>query len=401
MLNKLHNKKLSTYCLLFCASILSIFTAFEGNFTVQSIIPVITITLLFFLISKEKKILLSKQTKILLLLNIVYALSLFINSFRYNIKIYSIIQMIYQLILLIWFYLITHKEFSKVELRQICKTIVYVSFICGIYIFIQNIIFNNRIFAITTLFNKTIDKNHFSTWISLSVTLSFYFLIYSNKKLKYIVIFSMLVLSEIFMNSRGAIVSSLICCLLIFFYYIFSNGISFKKITIVFCIFASILFLFKVAKDIMPEWLYNRYFVNSYVDGSNTDRIYRWLNAFDGLKTHPILGFGPGVFSTLHEYQVTDFGKQISTSTPSHNTFIDIALNGGLIALILFLYFLYSIVIDFFKKYRLYIPIVVHLFINAMILGASKTVYFWTIVIFLTMLLNYLNKSRDFNIFID
>lgn len=399
MVNDMRENKTSIYCLLFCASILNFFVAFEGSFTIQSIIPVILITILIFFIRKEKAITLNIQTKILFFLNIEYTFALFINFFRHDIYTYSIIQLIYQIIISIWFLLITHEKYTKSELIKICKTIIFVFFICGLYVFIQNFIFQKQLSTVTTFLGKIIGKNHFSAWVSLSVLISFYFLIYSHKKIKYAIIFSLLVLSIVFMNSRGAILSSLICCLLVFFNYVFSNGINFKKVALILFTFLSAICLLKVATNIMPKWLYNRYFVKSYVDDSNTDRVYRWLNSFDGLKKQPIFGFGPGVFSMLPEYQITDFGKEINSSTPSHNTFVDVALNGGLIAIILFMYFLCTILIDFFKKYRLYIPIIAHLLINSMILGALKTVYFWTILIFLTILLNYLKTNKEINIF--
>lgn len=401
MLNNIQKNKVSMYCLLFCASILSIFVAFEGSFSIQSILPIIVITILFFLIKQEDKIILNKQIKLLFLLNIEYIVSLIINSFFHNIQLYSVVQLFYQMTIFVWFYLMTHTIYSKPEIVKICKTIIIVSFVCGLYIFVENVFLQNQLSTITTLFGGKIGKNSFSAWISLGLVLSFYFLLYSKKKTKYIIIFSLLVLSIIFMNSRGAILSSLICCLIVFLNFIFSNGINYKKLMLVLCVFMALIFLFKVATNIMPQWLYNRYFVKSYVDYSNYDRVYRWLNAFDGLKRQPVFGFGPGVFSTLPEYRVTDFGVEINSSTPSHNTFVDVALNGGLLALLIFCLFLYYILIDYFKKYRLYISIIVHLFINSMILGMLKTVYFWTILIFLSILLNYLKIKGNTNIFID
>lgn len=396
------DNKVSFYGVILALSAINIFMAFEGSFSIQSIFPLMIIAIGIMMLHKEKNLKINKQNKILFILNVVYTISFFENMFRHELNIDCLIQLFYQIIIFIWFVIATKHNYNRKELRVYCNVVIVVFLICGLYVLYQNVFSKKIIFSINTVFGKKIGKNHFSAWISLAIILSFYYLIYNRKKTLYFIIFTLLTLSVIFMNSRGAILSAIICCGLIILNYIFTNGITLKKIAMILGIVLILVLGYGIVMKMMPTWLYNRYFVKSYVDYSNIDRIYRWKNAIDGIETQPILGYGPGIFSNVPEYKITEFGIEINSSTPAHNTYLDITLNGGIVALVIFIIFLSTIFTDYFRKYRLYIPIIAHIMINSMILGASKTVYFWNLLIFLTILKCYLNNEKEeLNIFVD
>ena len=392
-------KKYSFPAILFGLTIFCIFLSFDGSFTIQSIFYVILLALLYFCINKSRKIQLLKEGKYLFLLNLVYLISLLFNSILHGIEFYSIIQILYHIFIFIWFILMTQNDFSKKELRFFVDGIVLFSVISAIIILIGNLSGKTAFFSIETIWGITMNKNHFAVWISLGVILSFYCILYSSNKFRYIASFLIVIVSMLFMNSRGAILSTAICCLLIFFQFFFSKGYKFKKVMLVLLVIISAILLYKPLIRITPRWLYNRYFVNSYQDSSNIDRISRWENGIDGLLNSPIIGYGPGIFITIPKYQVTDYGRQIPSSTPTHNTFLDVAIDGGIIGLILFLVFIFSSFHKVIFKYKIYYPLLIHFIINSMILGMGKTVYFWNMIIFIILLSKYSENSKDNNIF--
>ena len=319
---------------------------------------------------------------------------------------YSLIQILYQITIFLWFFLLSQNKPCKGDIKLFINTLIFLIFLSSIYIIYKNLFQNLRTFSITTILGITINKNHFGTLISMALLFNFYYLLYYNKnklkKILYLISFITIFIAMLFSNSRGAIISSAICIFIVFLIYLFKSNISINKIIIIMFIPLAILILYRPILNLIPEWLYNRYFVNDYKDDSNMSRLSRWENGIEGLANSPLIGYGPGIFVSIPEYAVTDFGNYIPANTPTHNTYLDVAVDGGLIGLFIFLYFLGLIYLPFFSKNKIiYLPIILHILMNSMILGAGKTVYFWNINIFLVMLSIYVDfNSEEYNIFI-
>ena len=151
-------------------------------------------------------------------------------------------------------------------------------------------------------------------------------------------------------------------------------------------------FLFVLSlKNIMPTWIYDRYFNSDYMDNSNTTRILIWKNAIQGIKKQPVLGFGMGTFANLEEYKYTA-GK----STPAHQTILDIGLYGGIVGIVLFLWLILSIFIPLLKNKegKRYIGVMACLAFISMILSATKTVFLWNNIIYLKLILDRINTEK-------
>jgi O-antigen ligase len=129
------------------------------------------------------------------------------------------------------------------------------------------------------------------------------------------------------------------------FYALIFSGCAYTLLNFKNLKFEKKVFFFFIIIYIFFNYIYEALF--SYVLKTNTEgdqsdvRYLLWNNALEGLLHSPILGFGPGSFSGL---------TGPFEGAESHNTFIDLFTNVGLIGLLLFLFFLYRI---FFKLYIL------------------------------------------------
>ena len=173
--------------------------------------------------------------------------------------------------------------------------------------------------------------------------------------------------------------------------YYLKDKISFKKIIIMFGIVIVGIFFIANLKNIMPVWIYNRYFNSNYMDNSNTQRILIWKNALSGISNQPILGFGMGTFPNLKQYAYT-----AGQSTPAHQTLLDMGLYGGIIGIIIFIYLIYLIIFPIVKnkKTKKYTGAIFCIFFISMILSATKSMFLWNNLIFLTLLYQMETNTR-------
>ena len=286
--------KYSMPSVIFATSIFSILLAKEGSFTIQTILPFI-ILMVTTNIFKSKLTLLTKKSYIfLILLNITYLVAAFVNCFFYGITFYTIIQLLYQLIIMLWFIFSTQNDFDKNELLLFVKCVILYAFLSSIYVLYNNVFLGNRIFSITSLYGIVINKNHFATFTGIALLFSLYLILYRKKsKCYYYISFVVILLGILFSNSRAAIISAILSCMFAFMHYLLYKKISrIKLFTIILIPFVLIL-SYKPIISLIPNWMFNRYFVNTYNDDSNQSRLSRWENAIEGIENSPIIGYGP------------------------------------------------------------------------------------------------------------
>lgn len=94
------------------------------------------------------------------------------------------------------------------------------------------------------------------------------------------------------------------------------------------------------ASKYISDWMFNRFFVNSYNDGSNEFRVALWIKAVERWPQHPLFGFGVGNYTY---YSAHDWGLA-ETSTTTHGTVTDFLVDFGIIGLGLFLYIVIDII---------------------------------------------------------
>lgn len=393
--NKALKKKISLPVILLSISPSFIFIAIEGTFLVRSIIPLIGILVIYSLF-RLKKFRLSRPIKWFIALELVFFVSTLINSLIYSAEISVLIQIIYQFGIFLWFSLLLQRQdYSKEEINTYMNAYICVCLLCSSYVIVNNIVIGRYASSVTNLLGYRIGKNFYGALMCLGPIYALLKILYSDKhKTIYIAALFVMLIGIVFTNSRGTLLALSISILVLLFQY--GQQKLTKKRMLVLCIVIVVgLLSIKPILNLIPTWMFRRYFINSYADGSNTDRLMRWKNALEGIAHSPLIGFGPGVFSLIPEYMVTDFGKTISDATYSHNTYLDIMVNGGVIGLICFLGVIFSTIKDTIKHNIVFLPVIICLFITSGILGAGKSVYFWNNLIFCGMVSVYSKNHRE------
>lgn len=402
--------KKSLSAILLAMSFIFIYLAIEGSFTVLSIaVPILLYVLYFFCIKKYKKISIDKSSLMLILLFLTFLFSTVINIFLHiDVISFSIITgLIYFGIIFFWKIIVTQCDYSKQEIKFIINIYILISIIASLDVIFRNYTGSTGKLSIITLFGIKINANYFAAFIAIPPLLNFNYIIYSKKetilKKAFRVIGLIINIYGLFLTgSRAALIGYLgaqIVAIIIYTY----RKITMKKIvlSIVF-VGVALMFLGNISKYI-PSWMYNRYFVNSYSDRSNEERVLIWRNAIDGVTYKPLLGYGIGIFNKLDKYTALPNGWTLPDSAPAHNTYLDILIYGGIVGIILFITFIVIVVKPFLKKDNIiYIPIILNLLFTSIIIGADKAVYFWNNLIIMNIIIKYIcldNNNTIYDVF--
>lgn len=392
-------EKLNPYILIFSSSVFFIFYTMEGSFLVRSILIPLFLLVVYTLFFR-KKVRVTNTIKYFAILECVFICSAIKDIIIYDLSLSVVIQILYQLGIFLWYSLLVQEiNYTKRDLNLFINCYIFVCVISSIYVLFRNLVLHTYASSFMSLSGHIIGKNFYGAFVCIATVLSAMKALYAKNKKKYFITTVILLIGILFTNSRGTIlaVTGSIALLLIQFNY--NNGkLSRKRVVIILGIIFLLAVSIRPVLDLIPDWMYNRYFVNSYNDMSNMDRILYWKNALEGILQRPILGFGPGVFANLPQYQVTDFGTTISDATYSHNTYLDVAVNGGIVGLFFFVLIVFHAVWGVFKYNKIFLPIVLALIITSGILGAGKSVYFWNALIFLELVDEYAKKYPGIDI---
>jgi len=144
----------------------------------------------------------------------------------------------------------------------------------------------------------------------------------------FVVLFSIILL--ILSQSRSAIIAFLVSFTILWWFH--KNN---RKFMIVFFLLTLVM-LFTNADNLLVQYFLRRQDYEQF--GSLSSRIYYWQKAAYFIYTRPILGFGAytGGRFLLSEY----FGAQFSSS---HNTYVEVALGGGIVSLVVLVTLLMNI----------------------------------------------------------
>lgn len=377
---------------LFGLSFFIIFLSNESTFSIQSISLIVVLALIVF-IYKNRKIRLNTNIKLLTSLAILYGVSSVFTVLKYQLSgLTPAIQMLYQLVILIWFILMTNEVHIKKEINFVINCYIGASFICSVLVLVDNFILGNTVFAIKSILGHTLDKNFFSAFICISAVLALRKILYEKNKKQNIVIFLVISTAILFSNSRASLIGLFLGIFMSIIMYL-KNKVTVNKVILLVIFIVIGVMAIQPIMNLIPSWMFNRYFSFNYEDNSNIERISMWKNALDGFKKQPIIGYGPGNLTSIDEYSKTEYGSHMGTTTMSHNTYIDALVNGGIIGFIIFITFLGSIFIDVKRYDKLNLPLVLVLIFTSFIVGAGKSVFFWNTLILLKMEADYFKNK--------
>lgn len=389
------SEKISFPAKIIILSFFLFFFAIESTFSILSILLPVFLMLLYFVVNNRSiKIKNDLSFKILTIIEFVFLISSFISIYIYGLSLNVLFQMFYQIIIYLWFITSINNTYEVKDIDSIIDSYIFVSFIASLCMLYENIILNNTFLGIKTFFGVMLDKNFFGAFICVAAIYAFRNILYRSKKKYYIISFIVIILAVFFSNSRASLISLFLGILISLFIYL-KKSLSMKKMLFI-IVFLIVSFLsINVIVSKIPAWMYNRYFISSYNDDSNKERISMWENAIEAIKDSPFIGYGPGILSYINSYNTTSFGSSMNTATMSHNTFLDFFVNGGMIGGFLFIAFIYIIFSNMIKYDTSYLSIIFVLIFNLMILGAAKSVFLWNNIIILCVLYNSVSRKGD------
>lgn len=381
--NTLEGKKISFVVWAIAVAPFCVLFTKENSFTFQTAIPSIILMGLAFIFSKKAREY-SNEAAIVLIgfIGIIGASEVIVactNSYMLTNK--TAIRAI-MFVLIVWFYAtaISH-DYSIREIRFLIESIG-ISVIASAYLEFKEYLskggYSGRVYPIS-LRGQMIDANFFALLAVIQVACCFIVALYSNALIKKILFFILSgtgVIAIILTGSRSGLLCSALVMILSSMAYMQqpSKG---KIKSIVFLAGFAIILLFS-AINYISDWMFNRFFVNSYNDGSNEFRVTLWQRALERWPQHPLFGFGVGNYTY---YSAKDWGLE-ETSTTTHGTITDFLVDFGILGLGLFVFILFSIIKKLIAS-RQYVLLAAlpGIFICSIIVGAERTVALWLYLI--------------------
>ncbi len=179
----------------------------------------------------------------------------------------------------------------------------------------------------------------FGEYIGMIFPITLTLFIYVKEKIKKIIfgIGSILCfLGVIFSATRGVWLANI--CVILFLFIFGTRKLKIYGVAIIIgfiliCLLFPEISFFKRFKTIFPP-----------SDSSSMNRIYMWKSSVHIIKAHPLFGVGWGCFKKFYPLYILPQAAGIYSHT--HNNFINIAINTGIIGLGIFLW----IIIVIFKK---------------------------------------------------
>lgn len=144
-------------------------------------------------------------------------------------------------------------------------------------------------------------------------------------------------------KSRGAWLTELIVVPIAVFRYLKNN----RKYLVFFCLVLVLFWGYMFANPVYVQRIYS--ITNTTTDHSNADRIWTWKSAKLMIKDYPVTGVGLGQFRD--KYKQYKYEEESQDLPHTHNNFVQITVENGVVGLIGFLYFVSYYLYTSWKNY--------------------------------------------------
>lgn len=368
--------------------------AIDGIFSVQSILPLVAVSLFCDCVQSNYKI--AKEEVIVYILFFMISLLALLTNLVISpqyITGQSYIRIVYYAVIIYFYYSMTHAVYSKKDIVKAIYALIGVGCFVSIYfIFVEKIWF-------ISFFGTRIDKNFIGVFLMTAATFSLYFsLTNKRKRWLFLLIYILLLVGIFFSASRASVLYCLMATLITITVYLKQCTKSrkgfIKAILMMYCLPPLLIICWLVLQSKMTDsaidisWYWNRYFVNGFGDSSVTGRVMWWKEAILHFIERPIYGFGIGNISFSG-----------NSSAVSHNTYIDFLVDQGIIGFLVFMNFIKKSVEGIFKnRQSLFYGIVFCVLIGIFNLSATRSTYLWFMLILLFEISrNDWNESNELN----
>lgn len=377
---KISYRSLSILCLFF--NTIFAFMNPDAYFGIADYYYFIIGFIIFFLLSK-KSIKRDNVTNIIYLIMIYNVVSIFIALFFGVFSTGYIFSYYLYLILALLMY---SMDFNKKEINKLIDGYIYSAVIISIYMLIQKYDFyggGNVRHTIRFLNHQPFDPNFLAAFLVFPTVLSFARAM--NKSSIKNILFSIVSLFGVFYtSSRGAMISvtiGIVCVLLEFF----KNNKKIKRLLQLIVIAIISLYVLKI---FVPQNSLIRLFdFASYRDRSNDKRIFDWLTGINAFKKNPLIGYGlQGEMSIINSV--------IGIKYISHNTYIALLLQLGIVGTIIPVYAIINILWKARNDFILLGSCFSSLFVSIFV-SAESSLFFWLPIIYTLVITKYTKNSKE------
>lgn len=375
---------------------LMIYFSWDDNFNMQVLFPIICIIVSIFFYKNHFYVYKNDDFKYFFCLCAVYFISL-TSGFLFNneaINELAVVRTFYSITLILYYVIIINFDIDKDFINTLIRGNLLSGSVAAILVIKNWLSGANGKVSLLNYWGNSLEENYTAAFIAFTAVLCVLVSFTSNKKkIKVIAIIlaSVNTLAVFLTGSRAAFLAMIISFITLVFTYIFNGKISIYKKILMLCFGISVgVYVFINIINVLPEFTYNRLFLNSLDDSSNRERIELWSLALESFLKRPLFGYGAGVFSY---YVHKEYPYHIVVV--AHNTFLDFLVDFGIIGVIfLGLLFYRNIHMCFRRKGMSLIPLLVCWFMTSAIVGGERTFFFWNGLIIISTLSKYLKKYQ-------
>lgn len=290
---------------------------------------------------------------------------------------------------ILFFTVETSRAWSKDEILILVRSLAFsaaASSFLVLLAYAQSGNYFGRIYP-NSLTGHFLDANYFALLIVVQIEFALMMAFYERKVLLRFCGFALTgvgILAIVLTGSRSGLLCASVVLLLSIFAFYRQRRVPklFTTLLLIVCLCAG----FAVISTMVSDWLFNRFFVQSYNDGSNQFRVELWAKAVERWTQRPLFGFGIGNYNY---FASGDWGDEV-TAVTTHGTLTDFLVDFGAVGFCLFLAIQVRFIRDAVKG-RCYpllagIPGITVCWI---IIGAERSVALWIYLTVFTVVASY------------
>lgn len=288
------------------------------------------------------------------------------------------------ILLLGMFYVMTLSKLNEIDVKWIMYSFILSGLVLAILLLSQMRLARLDLLRFTVFYSESdfYDVNFLGGYIAIPALLSFYKGWVKKNScgvILYKIATTIMIIAVLLTGSRGAMLGFLV-----------GVGILLmnRKMILQGLFLAG---LFVLLTPLLPDFLYERLFENSYDDGSNSQRIEDWMAGLNAFVKSPLLGNGC-------DWPEDIIYRELRLKLTAHNTYITFLMHFGIIGIGFLLSIFYPMVVVIVrnKNMRGLLAMLASLLFISIMIEATLSIIFYIPLIVIWILYNY-KKNNIYN----
>lgn len=303
----------------------------------------------------------------------------------------TIVRFFYFATILVYFVVATDRSYNQTDVRFIISGNIVCGVIIALVVLLRYVAGATGKVTVVSVWGVDIEENYTAALLAFDCILAILAFVRTKEihfRLILLVAFLIIVFGIAYTGSRAALLSTFLSLGVMLLGLVFASGVDgvFLRLPATLAVLAVLLlFLVPGALDSLPAWYVDRFFNNSYIDGSNIERIQLWLNGLSGFLERPLFGYGIGNFAYFT--RTVFFSMQGYGVVVAHNTYIDTLVDLGLVGFALVFIFIFR-KLNFCVALRSFefVSLAIVMVATSFIVGGERAFFFWNALVVLSML---------------